>query len=240
MKFLKYILLFVIIIISFNNIKEGFIADPSILRSDPSKAGSINIRYNKQLKRDNDEGLIIDENKMKKFYDYNNRKRSSKKKLIIKKNPENLESTEYMRYENILSGNLKPRNKKYSHLRKLIIQDLPKDYNLESPEISVKPGKGQKKSSPGYGYILPKEQAMNQTSYHVKDKIDEEDKLEREMKQYQDSIDEFKQNKIGGTTGVEMCENQNYDKITCNNIGCCEYKEDKCKSKVGKNPCFHG
>ena len=55
--------------------------------------------------------------------------------------------TPILSVSNILSGNLKPRNKKYSHLRKLIIQDLPKDYNLESPEISVKPGKGQKKST---------------------------------------------------------------------------------------------
>lgn len=238
MKFLKYILLFIIIIISFNNIKEGFVLDPQLLKSDPTKAGSINIRYNKHLKRDNDQGLIIDNHQMKKFYDYNNRKMS--KKLSITKDPENLESTKYMRYENILSGNLKPSNKKYTRLRKIIIQDLPKDQNLESPEISIKPGKDQKKSSPGYGYILPKEQSMNQTSYHIEDQINEKEKLEREMKQYEDSIEKFKQKKIGGTTGVEMCENQNYDKITCNNIGCCEYKEDKCKSKVGKNPCFHG
>ena len=60
MKFLKYILLFIIIIISFNNIKEGFVLDPQLLKSDPTKAGSINIRYNKHSKRDNDQGLIID------------------------------------------------------------------------------------------------------------------------------------------------------------------------------------
>ena len=36
---------------------------------------------------------------MKKFYDYNSRKMS--KKLSITKDPENLESTKYMRYENI-------------------------------------------------------------------------------------------------------------------------------------------
>ena len=44
----------------------------------------------------------------------------------------------------IYLGNLKPSNKKYTRLRKIIIQDLPKDQNLESPEISIKPGKDQK------------------------------------------------------------------------------------------------
>ena len=36
---------------------------------------------------------------------------------------------------------------------------------------------------------------MNQTSYHIEDQINEKEKLEREMKQYEDSIEKFKQNK---------------------------------------------
>jgi len=223
---------------SFRKISEGlYVADPSILTSDPSKAGSINIRYNKRLDRVN--GLIMNKHQLQLFHDYNNKKKRSNK-LISKKAPENLESTNYMRYENILSGDLKPTNQRYLRLRKIITRDLPKDQDLESSEIPIKPG--GKTSSPGYGYILPKEQGMDQQSYHIEDVLHEEKKFNIDMEKYEKSIDEFRQKRIGGTTGVEMCENSNYDKVTCNNIGCCKYndKDKQCKSKVGKNPCFHG
>ena len=44
----------------------------------------------------------------------------------------------------------------------------------------------------------------------------------------------------GGETGEDVCEGHNYGKTKCLSLGCCEWEDSGCWSRVGRRPCDGG